>query len=262
MVVSNKINGEIIYGVPPRYLRYLTMNIVWFALVSALLLPQLTFADSIKRVVRDDGVIEYTNVPNSDRKTYHVEGTSDRTSYIYKYNRSDDVVVYTNQKPEGQDGVQTLTFKVSCYACDPDSTINWKGVKLHTSKYLDFITQASEKHQVDAALIRAVIHAESAFNPSARSPVGAQGLMQLMPGTAKDLGVTNSLDPEQNINGGAKYLAQMLATFDNDIALATAAYNAGPIAVKKYNGIPPYAETQVYVKRVKLLLQRYQDVAS
>ena len=183
--------------------------------------------------------------------------------YSYKkYNRSDDVVVYTNHKPEGQDGVQTLTFKVSCYACDPDSTINWKGVKLHTSKYLDFITQASEKHQVDAALIRAVIHAESAFNPSARSPVGAQGLMQLMPGTAKDLGVTNSLDPEQNINGGAKYLAQMLATFDNDIALATAAYNAGPNAVKKYNVIPPYAETQVYVKRVKLLLQRYQDVAS
>ncbi len=231
----------------------------YILLLISLLLPLPTLADGIQRVERDDGVIEYTNIPEGQKNTYHVEGKSDSTSYIYKYAKPDDVMVYTNQKPEDRDDVEVLTFKVSCFACDPESTIDWNNVKLRHTDYVDFIKQASQEHQVDEALIRAVIHAESAFNPKARSPVGAQGLMQLMPATAKDLGVQNSLDPEQNINGGAKYLAQMLAKFNNDTSLATAAYNAGPNAVKKYNGIPPYAETQVYVKRVKLLQQRYQN---
>ena len=221
---------------------------------------QTCLAADIQRIERDDGVIEYTNVPNGQKNTYHVEGKSESTSYIYKYARPDDeVVVYTNQKPEGQEEVEVLTFKVSCFACDPHSKIDWNGIGLNHTAYKATIQSASEKHNVKPSLIRAVIHAESAFNPKARSPVGAEGLMQLMPATAKELGVTNSLDPEQNINGGAKYLAQMLAQFNNDISLAAAAYNAGPNAVKKYDGIPPYAETQVYVKRVKLLQQRYQN---
>ncbi|WP_300497719.1 lytic transglycosylase domain-containing protein, partial [uncultured Methylophaga sp.] len=106
-------------------------------------------------------------------------------------------------------------------------------------------------------LVRAVIHAESAFNAKALSKKGAQGLMQLMPGTAKDLGVTNAFDVQQNIEGGVKYLAGLLNTFDGDIKLATAAYNAGPGAVKRFKGIPPYAETEVYVERVGILHQRY-----
>ncbi|MGB2788164.1 MAG: lytic transglycosylase domain-containing protein, partial [Dokdonella sp.] len=111
---------------------------------------------------------------------------------------------------------------------------------------------------VDAALLRAVIHAESAFNPMAVSAKGAQGLMQLMPGTANDLGVADAFDAQQNIRGGAQYLAQMLREFDGDERLATAAYNAGPGAVQKYENVPPYAETQVYVERVATLKERYR----
>ena len=107
--------------------------------------------------------------------------------------------------------------------------------------------------------MRAVIHAESNFNPVARSRKGAVGLMQLMPATAQQLGVADALVPSLNIRGGVQYLAGLLAQFNGNISLATAAYNAGPGAVQKHAGIPPYAETQVYVQRVKILHQRYRS---
>ncbi|GAW32367.1 lytic murein transglycosylase [Carboxydocella sp. JDF658] len=117
--------------------------------------------------------------------------------------------------------------------------------------FAPLIQQAAQKYGVDPDLITAVIQAESSFNPHAISRVGAQGLMQLMPATARALGVTNAFDPAQNIEGGTKYLRQLLDQFGGNEALAVAAYNAGPHAVKKYgNNIPPYQETQNYVKRV------------
>ncbi len=126
-----------------------------------------------------------------------------------------------------------------------------------SNNLVEIIQSCSRKHGLDAALIAAVIKAESNFNPHAVSPAGAQGLMQLMPGTARSLGVTNSFDPVQNINAGTHYLAKQFAEFDDNVRLALAAYNAGPKAVKQYGGMPPYRETREFVNRVLGYYRQY-----
>lgn len=123
------------------------------------------------------------------------------------------------------------------------------------------IDKYSEQNKLDPDFVKAVVKQESGFNPNATSKCGAMGLMQLMPSTAEGLGVINAYDAEQNIYGGTKYLKGLMDRFDNNKELALAAYNAGPNAVKKYNGIPPYKETQNYVKNVMASYGRFKDAS-
>lgn len=186
--------------------------------------------------------------------------TDDAPRYrVYTYRQQNGVVAFTDKVPARQHSFSVMEF--SCYACDPHSRVNWNATRLFTSEYEAQIADAAHRHGVDPALIRALIHAESGFNPNAVSSKGAMGLMQLMPGTAADMGVADPFAVRQNIEGGVKYLAMLLSQYKGNVTLATAAYNAGPGAVAKYGGIPPFAETQTYVRRVKLLHDRYRTRA-
>lgn len=143
------------------------------------------------------------------------------------------------------------------------SRINLKAMKENRRRYSPLIDAVASRTQLEPALLHAVVRAESAYDPRALSRKGAQGLMQLMPATARRYGVTDSWDAEQNLDGGARYLRDLLAMFENDLRLALAAYNAGENAVKKYgNQIPPYPETQDYVKKVIRFFQRSGAVVS
>lgn len=126
----------------------------------------------------------------------------------------------------------------------------------------DIFEQAGEKYKVPAQLLKAIGKAESDFRPSVVSRSGAQGIMQLMPATAAELGVKDAFDPEQNIMGGAKYISQLLKKYDGDTSLALAAYNAGMNNVKKYGGIPPFEETQNYVVKVTKYMQQNVSAGS
>jgi len=128
-----------------------------------------------------------------------------------------------------------------------------KDVNLTTGRYADLINRIAREHGIDPDLIKAIIRVESNFNPRAVSRKGAQGLMQLMPATAADHAVTDTFDPAQNIAGGARYLRKLVDLFDGDLRLALAGYNAGENAVWRYQGIPPYRETQEYVRKVLAL---------
>lgn len=180
--------------------------------------------------------------------------------------------IYTYEDSQGRllltDKQQSKNGKIIKITTFPDSNIhsyeNWGGsnqvwVKKYAKNHAKFdnlIQISALKHGVDPILIKAVIHTESAFNSRAISPVGAQGLMQLMPATAKRFKVTDSFDPAQNIEGGTRYLNWLSKRFNGNQSLILAAYNAGEGNVDKYKGIPPFKETQQYVKKVQASYQK------
>ncbi len=181
---------------------------------------------------------------------------------VYSY-IADGVRHYSSERPKGvarASAVRTIeySFLETCYACGVKPGVNFGNVRLNTDAYRDEIAAAAARHGVDPAIVRAIIHAESSFNPNALSRVGAQGLMQLMPATARRFGVSNAFDAAQNIQGGVEYLAWLLKRFDGNLTFAAAGYNAGEGNVDKYNGVPPFSETQRYVQRVGVLAERYR----
>lgn len=231
-------------------------------------------APGVERLVHADGTKEYRqHVPSSSPpspaqdkqqsaeplvQSQNVPSIPAPAPKIYKYTDGHGVVTYQTKVPQGF-AYTEFKPRVDCFACMARSGVNWETTPLFRDRYEQEIQRYASRHGVSPALVKAVIHAESAFNPKARSKAGAQGLMQLMPGTAAELGVASPFDPAQNIDGGVRYLAMLLKMYNNDMRLATAAYNAGPGAVRRYNGVPNYAETKAYVQRVAILERRYRQ---
>ncbi|MEQ1513990.1 MAG: lytic transglycosylase domain-containing protein [Lysobacteraceae bacterium] len=207
--------------------------------------------------VTEAPAVEMTAIPRQGT-TRRVEGQ------VYSYIK-DGVRNYTSKQPKGVAGATAIrsirySFLETCYACAPLPGVNFGTLRLNVAAYATEIRTAATQHGVDEAIVRAIIHAESSFNPNARSRVGAQGLMQLMPPTARRFGVSNAYDPAQNIHGGVQYLAWLLKRYKGDLTLAAAGYNAGEGAVDKYKGVPPYSETRRYVERVRVLAERYRGM--
>ena len=183
---------------------------------------------------------------------------------IYQFKDTNGTTLLTNRKKAEYNHLKVV--KATYY---PDSNIhsysNWGASEAsvlpsysrNKNAFDQLIRQAAQQHGVSEGLVKAIMHTESGFNINARSPVGAQGLMQLMPATARRFNVSNAYDPQQNIFGGVKYLSWLLKRFNGDTRLAIAAYNAGEGNVDKYGDVPPFRETRDYVKRVT---SRYQNL--
>ncbi|MFY0731983.1 lytic transglycosylase domain-containing protein [Pseudomonas sp. NFX15] len=247
----------------------------------ALLVAPLCASAMFKCQTRD-GAIRYTHQAIANAHCTRLNGTAGagvgaKAMAQPRFARNDDPDVvrirvftfihkgkrqYVSRRPEGISArVDVLELYVikGCYLCMAPKDFNVASLSLDTQSYRREIEAASGQYGVDRALVRAVIHAESAFRPNAISVAGAQGLMQLMPATAERFAVNNPFDAGQNIRGGVRYLAWLLKRFNGNQMLALAGYNAGEASVVEYNGVPPYAETQSYVTRVQSLTERYRN---
>jgi len=242
----------------------------------ALLAAPLCASAAFKCQARD-GTVRYTSQAVADAHCTRLKGKASATGDARKPARNDrtdgerirvytfvhkGVRQYVSRRPVGISArvdVIDVYYIKGCYLCMAPKDFNVATLRLDTRSYRREIEAASVRYGVDRALVRAVIHAESAFQPNAISIAGAQGLMQLMPDTAERFNVSDPFDARQNIRGGVRYLAWLLKRFNGNQRLALASYNAGEMTVDKYNGIPPYAETQTYVARVQSLTERYRN---
>jgi soluble lytic murein transglycosylase-like protein len=182
-------------------------------------------------------------------------GVQTAVAQVYRYVDENGVTVLTNIKPDRSRYPEAVN--VGCYGTCIRG-VDWHATPLRHDQFVEEVAAATERFGLDPALVRAIMHAESWFNPMAVSHAGAQGLMQLMPATARHYGVADPFDPLQNVIGGAAYLADLLRRYEGDWQLAVAAYNAGETAVAEYQGVPPYAETREYLRRVGILRDRYR----
>jgi soluble lytic murein transglycosylase-like protein len=183
---------------------------------------------------------------------------------IYRYVEADGTVVYTNVPPRGAQARSVKKVEGEFHpAPRPNAPASITAqTKTALTSFDDVIEEAALRYKIPVHLVRAVMHAESAFDPNALSPVGASGLMQLMPQTAREMYVKDIFDVRENIDGGVRYLRVLANEFDGDMVKMVAAYNAGPDAVKRFRGeVPPYAETQAYVRKVLQLYFQYKAQA-
>jgi soluble lytic murein transglycosylase-like protein len=177
---------------------------------------------------------------------------------VFTYTEDDGTVVYTNVQPSGRKARRM--GKSFTPAPAKDAPVPVPKARANTEELDGAIIAAADRYKIPRALVLAVMHTESNFNPMALSNKGASGLMQLMPGTAREMYVSDLFDKQQNIEGGVRYLRVLANRFDGDMVKMVAAYNAGPEAVVKYGGkVPPYAETQAYVKKVLGLYWKYKE---
>ncbi|MBI5510467.1 MAG: lytic transglycosylase domain-containing protein [Deltaproteobacteria bacterium] len=189
--------------------------------VAILLLPRLGHAE-LYSFVDDEGVLHFTNIPDDPRyEPYRTEGTQNTFSW--------------------QDGLGTLR----------------RVHRVDVTQFDAILIEAARYYSLPPALAKAVAAVESSFEPAAVSPAGAQGLMQLIPATARAMQVADPFDARQNVYGGSRYLRILANRFRGDVRLTVAAYNAGPDAVERAGGVPPFAETRTYVQRVLALYRHY-----
>ncbi|MGD9731029.1 MAG: transglycosylase SLT domain-containing protein [Desulfamplus sp.] len=223
----NFINGHINFT--NNFYRTIIFSLLIFVMLNAIYLLSPTDSTADIYIYKDkNGVKHFTNVPNSTKYKLFIP---ERTGRIF-YNRGNRSSAY----------LRAAARAVNSKVFDP------------------IIAKASARYGLDCALIKAVISAESAFNCQAVSPKGAKGLMQIMPSNYSSLNISDPFHPYQNIMGGTKYLKQMLEVNNGKLQLALAAYNAGPEAVRKYEGIPPYNETRNYVSKVITLYNQYKNM--
>ncbi len=210
-----------------------TLTTVFTALLLCMAMPCMSSAGEIYSFVDNNGVIHFSNAPDDPR-----------------YSASSQV------RGHGH----TWARKSKHHKTYGRSVKSAHRARLVTSPEIaELVSEAADRHGVDPALVKAIIEVESGGRPNARSPKGAVGLMQLMPETAKNMGVRDRTDCHQNIYGGTGYFSSLLEKYNGDIVLALAAYNAGPASVEKYNGIPPYLETVRYVRKVLEAWNRYRS---
>jgi len=189
--------------------------------------------------------------------TFAVSVNATESTIVYKYYDTQGVLHLTTKPPKNKD---KLLYARSYLLPSYEPIFIQPSFKKFNNKYSELIVKVANQAELSPALLHAIVQVESAYNPKAVSPKGAVGLMQLMPATAKRYGVKNRTDPTESLEGGTRYLRDLLTMFNGNISLALAAYNAGENAVKRYNNtIPPYRETRNYVKKINKLYAKFSQ---